>query len=243
MQLWSVRDDCGKDFPGALRQVAEMGYEGVEFAGYYDRGADEIKTMLDDLGLKCAGTHIGIDALLGDAFEQTVVFNKIIGNTTLIVPGLGESYRDSVDALKRTAETFRGIADRAREAGVRVGYHNHSWEFEAMDGVIPHEVLFDGTPSDFVMQLDIGWAFNAGVDARDVLKRYAGRALSVHVKEHSKSDETAVVGQGDVPWPDVLDVCQSVGGTAWFVVEHERYAAPPLECVKDCLGYLKSIGR
>jgi len=220
-----------------------MGYDAVEFAGYYNYAADELKSILDGLGLTCAGTHTGIDTLLGDAFEQTVAFNKTLGNTVLIVPGLGKEYMESVDALKRTAELFCGIAERAREAEVRVGYHNHSWEFEAIDGVIPHEILFDGTPDDFVMQLDIGWAYHAGVDAREVLRRYPGRALSVHVKEHSSADETAVVGKGEVPWPDVLNVCESVGGTDRFIVEHERYSAPPLECVKDCIDYLKSIGR
>lgn len=243
LQLWSVRDDCSKDFPGTLRRVAEMGYDGVEFAGYYGCSAGELKSMLADLGLRCAGTHTGIESLLGDAFEQTVAFNKTMGNKTLVVPGLGKPYCESVDALKRTAELFCTIAERARDNGVRVGYHNHSWEFEPIDGLIPHQIIFDATPSDFVMQLDIGWAFNARVDARDVLKRYPGRALSVHVKEHSSIDETAVVGKGQVPWADVLAVCQTIGETEWFVVEHERYAAPPLECVRDCIDYLKSIGR
>ena len=80
LQLYSIREDCARDLPGALKAVAGMGYEGVEFAGYHDRAAGELRQMCDDLGLKIVGTHIGLDTLLGDALEETVPGSRLAGS-------------------------------------------------------------------------------------------------------------------------------------------------------------------
>jgi len=98
LQLYSVREDCAKDFAATLKAVADMGYDGVEFAGYHGATAEELRTMLDDFGLKVAGTHTGLDTLLGDELEKTVEFHKTIGNRFLIVPGLSEEYTGSIAA-------------------------------------------------------------------------------------------------------------------------------------------------
>ncbi|MBN2088875.1 sugar phosphate isomerase/epimerase, partial [candidate division KSB1 bacterium] len=95
LQLYSVRKECEKDLPGTIAAVARMGYQGVEFAGYYNYTAEELRKMLDDNGLKCCGTHIGLDTLMGENFEATVEFNKVLGNKYLIVPWIGEEYRNS----------------------------------------------------------------------------------------------------------------------------------------------------
>ena len=95
LQLYSVRNDSAKDFAGTVRKVAKMGYEGVEFAGYHGKSAKELRALVDDLGLKVAGTHIGLDTLLGDEFKKTVEFNEALGNRYLIVPGLAEERRNS----------------------------------------------------------------------------------------------------------------------------------------------------
>ncbi|MCS7066416.1 MAG: hypothetical protein NZL85_09115, partial [Fimbriimonadales bacterium] len=79
VQLYSVRDDCQRDLPGTLQAVAQIGYAGVEFAGYYGYDAKTLRQMLDDNGLVCCGTHIGIDQLLGDNFERTVEFHQTLG--------------------------------------------------------------------------------------------------------------------------------------------------------------------
>ena len=86
LQLFSIREDCKNDLPASLRQVAEMGYDGVEFAGYYDRSAPELRAMLDDVGLVCCGTHAKFDSLLDEAFEKTAAFNQTLGNRFLIAP-------------------------------------------------------------------------------------------------------------------------------------------------------------
>src|SRR5437764_13789952 len=97
LQLYSVRKDCEQDLPGTLKAVAKMGYDGVEFAGYYGRSAQELRSMLDDLGLKCCGTHTGLNTILPEELERTAEFNRTLGNRFLIVPGLSAERRASRD--------------------------------------------------------------------------------------------------------------------------------------------------
>jgi len=243
LQLYSVREDCAKDFEATVRAVAEMGYEGVDFAGYYDYSAEDLKKLLDDCGLKVAGTHTGLPTLLGDELEKTIEFHQIIGNKFLIVPGLPEEYRDSIDAWRRTADLFNEISAKVQPYGMYVGYHNHHIEFQPMDGQIPWEVFFDNTVPEVVMQLDTGNAMHGGADPVQYLEKYPGRALTVHLKEYSATNDKAIIGEGDCPWDDVFRLCETVGGTQWYIVEQETYAYPPLECARKCLENLRAMGK
>jgi len=125
LQLYSVRGDCAKDLPGVLKAVSAMGYQGVEFAGYYGRTAKELRTLLDDHGLKCCGTHTHLGTITGDALKETVGFNQTIGNKYLIVPGLPRENSASAEALKKTGEFFTEVAEKVKPQGMRVGYHAH----------------------------------------------------------------------------------------------------------------------
>jgi sugar phosphate isomerase/epimerase len=243
LQLYSVRKDCEQDLPGTLQAVARMGYDGVEFAGYYGRTAPELRAMLDDLGLKCCGTHTGLNTILGDELERTIEFNKVLDNPYLIVPGLPAERRDSRAAWLETARIFSEASSRARPLGAWVGYHNHAIEFQPMDGELPWDTFFANTPKDVVMQVDIGNALHGGGDPVPYIERYPGRALTVHLKEHSATNDKALIGEGDVDWQQVFTLCESVGGTKWYIVEQESYAYPPLECVDRCLQNLRAMGK
>ncbi|MFQ6131814.1 MAG: sugar phosphate isomerase/epimerase family protein [Armatimonadota bacterium] len=243
LQLYSVRNDCEKDLPGTLAAVAKMGYEGVEFAGYYGRSAAELRTMLDDLGLKVAGTHTGLDTVLGDELKRTVEFNRTIGNRYLVVPGLPEERRNSIAAWRETAELFNEIAAQLEPEGMLTGYHNHHIEFPPMEGEVPWDVFFSNTRPEVIMQLDLGNAMHAIDDPVPYLEKYPGRAITVHLKEHSKTNDKALIGEGDVRWDECFRLCESVGATEWYIVEQESYAYPPLECVERCLKSLKEMGK
>jgi len=243
LQLYSVREDCARDLPGTLEAVAKMGYAGVEFAGYYGRSAAELRQRLDDLGLKVAGTHIGLDTLLGDELERTVEFNRTLGNKFLIVPGLAESRRNSRAAWLETARLFNEVAERLKPHGMLTGYHNHYVEFQPMEGELPWDTFFSNTSPEVVMQFDTGNAMHGGADPVPFLERYPGRALTVHLKEYSATNENALIGEGDVNWNRVFDLCETSGGTQWYIVEQETYAYPPLECVDRCLQKLREMGK
>ena len=241
LQLYSVREDCKRDLPGTIAAVAKMGYKGVEFAGYYDRTAGQLRKMLDDNGLVCCGTHTGLDTLLGDNLARTIEFNKTLGNKYLIVPGLPEKYRTSHQAWLDTAKLFNELAEKVKPHEMLVGYHNHSIEFTAMDGELPWDTFYGNTRKDVVMQIDVGNAIHGGADPLPYLYKYPGRAITVHVKEFSKTNKKALIGEGDVNWKAFFALCKAVGQTEWYIVEQESYAYPPLECVQRCLRNLRKM--
>jgi len=243
LQLYSIRTDCAENLPATLEAVAKMGYEGVEFAGYYGYDAPALRKMLDDLGLKCEGAHVGLDTLLGDELERSVEFHKILGNQFLIVPGLAEERRNSRAAWLNTAGVMNEVAAKLEPHNMLTGYHNHWHEFTAMDGELPWDTFFGNTNQEVIMQFDTGNALVGGGEAPPFLKRYPGRALSVHLKEHSATNDKALIGEGDVPWDEVFELCETIGATQWYVVEQESYAYPPLECVDRCLKNLKGMGK
>ena len=243
LQLYSVRDDCARDLPGTLEAVAKMGYTGVEFAGYHGYGADDLRKMLDGLGLKCYGTHTPIDALLGDEFAATVEFSLALGNPYPVVPWLAEERRGSRAAWLESAELFNDIAERLKPHGLRTGYHNHMVEFTPMDGETPWDTFFGNASPDVIMQLDTGNAMRGGGDPVPFVERYPGRATTVHLKEFSATDDKALIGEGDVDWDRLFSLCETVGGTQWYIVEQESYAHEPLKCVELCLEALRAMGK
>ena len=243
LQLYSIRHDCERDLPGTLAAVAKMGYDGVEFAGYYGRSATELRAMVDDLGLQVAGAHVGLDTLLGDQLAASVAFHRTLGNRFLIVPGLAEERRNSRAAWQETAKVFNEISIQLEKEGMVTGYHNHYVAFSPMDGELPWDTFFSNTRQQVVMQVDIGNALHGGGDPIPYIERYPGRAITVHLKEYSSTNDKALIGEGDVDWQQVFQLSESVGNTEWYIVEQESYAYPPLECVDRCLQALKGMGK
>ena len=243
LQLYSIREDAAKDLPGVLKAVAKMGYDGVEFAGYYGHSAQDIRAMLDDNGLKMAGTHIGLNTLMGDQLEPTMEFNRILGNKFLIVPGLSSERTNSKAAWQETARIFNDISAKVLPHGFQTGYHNHHTEFHEMEGELPWDIFFGNTEKEVVMQFDTGNAMHGGADAIPFLERYPGRATTVHLKEYAPNNDKALVGEGDIPWGRIFELCESSAGTEWYIVEQESYAYPPLECVDRCLQNLRQMGK
>jgi len=244
LQLYSIREDCSCNLPGTLKAVADMGYDGVEFAGYHGRTAEQLRKMLDDLGLKVAGSHIPINTLLGEDLKKTVEFNKTLGNQFLIVPWIPEDMRKSKADWLKTAMLFNEIAEKVKTEGLRVVYHNHHIEFIRMNGEFPWDIFFGAASPDVIMQLDTGNAMHGEATADDVLaviKRYPGRAVTVHLKEHSATNKEAIIGEGGMKWKQFFELCETIGGTKWYIVEQEAYPYPPLECVKRCIENLKSM--
>ena len=242
LQLYSVRNECGKDLPGVLKAVAGMGYKGVEFAGYYGRSADELKKLMGDHGLVCCGTHTGWDTIQDNALKATVEFNRTIGNKYLIVPGMPQERLATVDACKETAGILTAQAAKVKDEGMFVGYHAHGGDFKKFDnGETPWEIVFSSAGPGVVMQLDTGNCLGGGGDPIAILKKFPGRSRTIHLKEHGGAPGAAV-GDGEVKWNEVFALCESTGKTEWYIVEHESGAAP-LESVKACFDNLRKMGK
>ncbi len=241
LQLYSVRRECGKDLPGVLKAVAAMGYKGVEFAGYYKKTAKEMRKLLDDNGLVCCGTHTNIKTLEGDALEETIEFNRTLGNKYLIAPSLPKQYLASAEACRKTGKLFTDMAAKAKSAGMVVGYHAHAGDFKEVDGKTKWDHFFGNAGPGVVMQLDTGNCLGGGGDPVAVLKRFPGRSLTIHLKEHG-GPKGAPIGEGDVKWKEIFEICETVGKTEWYIVEHES-GKNPIESVKACFENLKKMGK
>ena len=243
LQLYSIRHDCERDLAGTLAQVAEMGYDGVEFAGYYGYSAEDLRALLDDLGLVCCGTHAAWSSVQPDMLEDTIAYNQTLGNKYLIVPGLPPERRDSRAAWLETATLFNGIAAKLSPHDMYTGYHNHSVEFASLDGELPWDTFFGNTVSEVIMQIDTGNARDGGGDPFPCLERYPGRARTVHLKAYSASNDVALIGEDDEDWERFFRLCETLGETEWYIVEYEKSVASLLEAVAGCLRNLRQMGK
>jgi len=221
-----------------LATVSKIGYKGVEFAGYHGRSAKDLRKMLDDNGLVACGTHTGYETILVDKLKETVEFNHIIGNNFLIVPWMEGKTKE---AWVEKAKLFNEVADKVKPEGMFVGYHAHAHDFEKFDGVSAWDIFFGGTKKEVIMQLDTSNCCDGGADPVAVLKKYPGRARTIHIKAHGAGPE-AVIGEDKVDWKGVFGFCESVGKTDWYVVEHET-SKDPLDAVRRNFEALKKMGK
>ncbi len=244
VQLYSVRKLCEKDLVGTLKAIKEMGYAGVEFAGYYGKSAQELKKMLDDNGLVACGTHTGLDTIKPANLAKTIEFNQTIGNKYLMVPGM--KVENTAQGWIDTAKLFSDAAVTAKAAGMYVGYHNHQHEFkDKFDGKCKWDIFFSNASADVCSQMDVGHVVSAGEDPVAWLKKFPKRSRTLHAKEIYPGP--GILGQvpegkQGVKWDEVFAATDADAVTDWYIVESE---ADPntLEKIRGCIDFLKSKGR
>jgi len=222
LQLYTVRSVLENDFPGTMETVAEIGYDEVEFAGYYDRSPEEIGAMLDDLGLSAPAAHVPLQHIreAPDALIQTA---QAVGHDYLVCPYLREADRGSLDAYRQRASEFSEFGRRCTDAGLQFAYHNHDFEFQAMDGTLPYDVLLEETdPSHVQMELDLYWVAAAGHDPTDYITRNPDRYPLCHVKDRTADGEMVSVGAGQMDFAAIF----RAGNFEHYFVEHDNPEDP-----------------
>jgi sugar phosphate isomerase/epimerase len=263
VQLYSVRDDMGKDPLGTLKQIAKIGYTHVEHANYIDRKfygypAKEFRKVLDDLGLKMNSGHtvMGKDHWnaakkdFSDSWKYTIDDAAVMGQNYVISPWMDESMRKTYDDLMVYLDVFDKCGDLCQKSGMKFGYHNHWAEFtEELNGVKLFDIMMQKLDvKKVVMQLDIGNMYIGGAKALDVIGKYPGKFELIHVKDEIASTnaekwESAILGKGVIPVKEVLEICSKTGGTKVYVVEQEAYQGrEPLACVKEDLEIMRGWG-
>jgi sugar phosphate isomerase/epimerase len=266
VQLYSIRDDMKKDPMGSLKALASVGYKHVEHADYRDRkfygwSAKEFRKVLDDLGLKMPSGHTVLndkkhwdDAKkdFTDAWKYTVEDAAVLGQQFVISPSMNGEVRKSKDSLLKLMEIFNKSGELCQKnGGMKFGYHNHDFEFsEKLDGESLYDIILKNTdPKLVIHQLDIGNLYNGGAKADDIMKKWAGRFSSMHVKDEIKAQgdghekfESTVLGTGIVPVKEVVDMGRKTG-TIHFIIEQESYQGKtPLDSVKEDLAIMKKWG-
>ena len=248
LQLFSVRGECGKDLPATLKSVADLGYVGVEPWGY---GGDklewqgwsgpDIRKMLDDNGLICCGMHLATGALMGDNLARTIELNQQLGNKFLIIAADGQRM-GAVDTIMELAQILDGAAEQLKPLGMETGYHAHGFDFKEFDGRTAWDILFSNTSKDVVMQMDIGNCAGGGGDPIAILRKFPGRARSVHLKEYGGGPD-AVIGEGEADWDVIFDLCERTHDTEWYVVEEGGSDGLGFDVCARSLAALKKMGK
>lgn len=233
-QLWSVNDFATKDFLGTLRQIAEMGYHGVEFAGYFDTPAKEMKNHLDELGLYAISSHVGIDNIKTN-LEAEIEYLNTLGSKYLVCPGADIS---TVENAKIYADLFNKVGEKCKKSGLIFAYHNHDHEFKLDGGQYPLEVLFDNADPQLVKQQpDVYWVAYAGLDAVEYIKKNKDRCPIIHLKQienyHTKANVDA--GSGIIDFAKIMEIASQSD----FVYEQERSSSgTSLSNMKKSFDYI-----
>jgi sugar phosphate isomerase/epimerase len=241
LQLYTVRTEMQKDFEGTLARVAEVGYQEVEFAGYFGRAPEDVKRIVDKYGLSSPSSHIALDLFTND-FQKTIETAKILKQTYLVCPWLGPESRKTLDDYKKLAETFDRIGGDCKKAGFDFVYHNHDFEFAPLDGQIPFDVLMNETDPKLVgFELDLYWVARANHDPVKYLEANTGRVPLVHVKDMAKGPGRgfADVGSGVMDFKTIFEACEKAG-VKHYIVEHDQ-PADPFQSIKNSYDYLRAF--
>lgn len=241
-QAWCVRKQMKDDIPGTLAAVAQLGYQGIELENAFGKTGPEWRKFLDAAKLKPCGFHHSLGELRGDKLKASIEFNQAIGNRNLIIRSLPREVYTSKELLAKTATEVNEIADRIKPAGLRIGYHNHTTDFNKFGEDYWWNLFADQTRKNVILQFDTGNASEMqGVTVTDFLKRNKGRTISMHVKPYSKKSPDAYLGDDELDWKQIMTIVESIGGLEWYIIEYERDVAPPLESLKANLERFKKM--
>ena len=241
LQLYTVRALMAKDVDGTLATVAGVGYREVEFAGYYNREPAALRATLDRLKLRSPSCHLGLDAVEG-GFDATAAAAKTMGHEWVVVASVPGRFFQSVASLKELAQRFNAIGKRAKDAGLRYGYHNHNVEFKPVEGSIPLEVLLSETDPALVdFEMDVYWVTKGGGDPLTLINKFPGRFRLIHAKDASAPPEQQMrdVGSGVIDWKKLFAERKKAGVQHVFV---ERDDAPdPVASITASYDFLHKL--
>ena len=263
-QIYSARDEACKDLEGVLRALSEMGYDGVEFAGFYGLGVPEIKALLDKYHLRAISDHVPL-ALIEKDMYQVIADHAALGCEYVAVPYLDEAHRPGAGGFAATIKLIYKFARLCKEEDLQLLYHNHDFEFVRLSDQYGLDFLYDAVPTGLLKtELDVCWIKYAGEDPAAYLRKYAGRCPVVHLKDYvgvkGEDSPYGLIGLDDPadkksaafefrPFgfgcQDVEGVLEAAieSGAQWFVVEQDMpWQGTPLENAKQSMETLRKAG-
>lgn len=237
VQLWSVKTQLKDNFHQTLQQLAEMGFDGVEFAnefGPFTANPSGLKSLLDELNLAASGAHIPFSELNDENFYKTVAFYKTLGVTSLVIGWDERAWHP--EGILEVVDLLNGLSEKLRPYGMLIGFHNHAHEFNAFQDTTYWDYMAVNTHQSVVLQQDVGWTTYAGKDPVAYVEKYPGRTYTTHYKvrlPEGTEGKKPLIGQDTIDWQSLLQANIAVGGTQWIVVEQEEYpdGMTPLEAV------------
>ncbi len=241
LQLYTVRAALTKDIEGTIAAVAKAGISEVEFFNPFGKDGAWWREVLTRHGLTAPAAHEGLprtDDAWGPVFERA----QAIGHKLVIVPSSSMEYRGSRANWQRLAARLNTAGEMARAAGLEFGYHNHDYEFAAVDGTTGYDVLTSETDASLVkLELDLYWAVKAGQDPMALMNRFAGRVVAVHVKDAGPPPERVMldVGKGTIDFKSLIATGRRQGLRHWFI-EHDN-PTDPIASITASAAALKAL--
>ena len=240
VQLYSLRDAAAKDFPGTLKAVAETGFIGIEFAGFYGYDTAEIAKLVKSLGLTVSSAHAPL------ATKETI--NELVDTYSqfgvkILVSGFGPNDFKTLDDVKASAEKFQTAAELLKPHGLSFAIHNHNWEFESLPtGEVPYDVMMAAAP-DAGSELDVYWALVGGHNPAEVIAKYATRLPLLHIKDGTVGEGRKFTAAGD----GVVDLVAAINAadpaiTKWLTIEIDAIEGDMLAAIQKSYRYLVGNG-
>ena len=240
LELYSVRDSLKQDPNAALRAVAQMGYQAVEFYAPYfewsETQAKQTRKLLDDLGIRCYSTHNDADYFLPKNINRVRDLNLILGCKYVVLSWTDP--KTGIDGWKAVADTLNSAAATLEPASLKPGYHNHQAEWAPVSGQRPMDILAKNTKSSVMLQLDVGTCLEAGADPVAWIRANPGRIRSIHCKDWSPDPAKGykvLFGEGVADWKAIFQAAESGGGVEYYLIEQEGSRFPELETARKCL--------
>ena len=236
VQVYSVREHINdsETLLKALEEIKKIGYDGVEFAGYFGTDAAAIKAKLDEVGLVAVGGHIGLDDFKEDKLAETIEFQNTLGVKAI---GVGGAPHDTMEESVNTGDVLGNAQKYAMEKyGMKVYYHNHCEEFKPLEnGMLPIDVIGDRCS----LEIDTYWSFHAGEDNYKLITEKKDKIVHLHVKDGIDGKPKAL-GEGNCDIPAVVKAAKDIG-MEWLIVENDDPVPTGFEDIARSIKYLKSI--
>jgi len=242
LQLYTVREQTARDMAGTLRKISEIGYPAVEFAGYGDLSPKDLRTILDDLGLRASGAHVPFDSWETDP-ESVITGMDTLDSAHAILPMAPPEYRGDEAVVADLAASLNRWGELCRQADVTFSYHNHAFEFAPLGSTTMWDVLVRETDPELVsLELDLYWIKYGGADPETVLQDVGDRVYLVHLKDMAPHDARSdlPVGEGTMPWNELLEAADAAG-VQWYIAEQDN-PREALEDVRISLQQLQELG-
>jgi len=244
LQLYTMRAPAKEDLPGTLAKIREMGWEYVQWSGMPNLPAEKIREALDAAGLKAIAAHVGVEAFEKD-FDESVRFWKTVGATDVAPGGMMRDCRDTLEGWLRGAKRLDALGARLRAVGMRLSYHNHSFEFEQFPGDprAKLDILMEATgPENLNAELDTAWVFHGGADPAAYIRKYKGRCPVIHVKDIVPTNEGRKfqfkpLGQGALNWQEIFAAGRE-SGVEWYVYEQDAGEGSPFDYARASYEFL-----
>jgi sugar phosphate isomerase/epimerase len=248
VQLYTLRNIIKKDPEGVLKKVAGIGFNTLEFfeyneGKYFGKTIKEMRQILDGLGLKALSSHHSKTSLTKD-FERVAADSAVLGQKYCNLAYLTDNERRSIDDYKRVAELLNKAGEICKKYGIQMGYHNHAFEFDVIDGQVPMDVLLSNTDANLVkMEADLYWVSKAGMDPVEFFKKHAGRIELWHVKDMDNTPQKSFseVGNGTIDWVKIFKAKKISGMKHFFVEQDDTKGRDPLESIAMSYKYLKAM--